>query len=279
MDQPLIVIRPSSLPGWNDCPRRGAAQLFRQHIEAAGYQLRKLTPNVGAVIGTANHRAAHLYIKGIIDGEPIDSGDAIEPALADMKERIAEGVAWDDITFGRNGAEEQVRRMTQVFALQVLPIVKPLRTEERLDADLGDGFVLSGQKDLLCAEPRQIRDLKGGRVQRANALQYGAYSLLERSHVPEPIDTLVEDFVQRVALSRPQPDVKQVVYPAPAAERAAARSIMAIKDQFRQFEHSKAHGGVEPADAFVANPMSQLCSPKFCPAWGTSFCRLHVGAK
>ncbi|CAO3439801.1 hypothetical protein [Azospirillum argentinense] len=35
--------------------------------------------------------------------------------------------------------------------------------------------------------------------------------------------------------------------------------------------------GIEPGDpwAFAANPSSKLCSDRFCPAWGTAFCREH----
>jgi hypothetical protein len=58
----MITIRVSTLPGYPDCPRRGATRLFRQEIVQAGFRLRYLRRGIGAVIGTAVHRGVSVAL-------------------------------------------------------------------------------------------------------------------------------------------------------------------------------------------------------------------------
>jgi hypothetical protein len=110
-----------------------------------------------------------------------------------------------------------------------------------------------------------IRDVKTGIVSRSNIAQYGGYSLLRRLEGGRPA-RIVEDFIRRVPLREEQPPPVTIHYDPALAERVAARTIAEIEEQYAEFLESG-----DPL-AFPANPNSVFCSPKFCPAHGTSWC-------
>ncbi len=275
------IIRPSSLPSWDDCSRRVAAQLFRPLILSAGYELRMLDTNVGAIVGRATHSAAaHMLKTKIADGTLGSEEDAGACAIEAYEENLSEGgVIWDEVTTGRNDGERQVLRMVRSYREQIAPGIEPEAVERRLECDLGDGFVLSGRPDQVVREFNGgIRDLKTGKGLRANGTQYGSYSLLVRSHGGR-VQRLIEDFVPRVRLRQPQPRPQSVGYNIAACENAAAQTIQDMKSSVENFVRRLQSGRQAPEGAFRANPMSMLCSDRYCAAWGTTFCRLHKGAK
>lgn len=190
----------------------------------------------------------------------------------------AEGCIYDEVTDNRPVAQKQIARMVTSYAKGIAPEIEPIAVEERLEADLGDGFILSGQADQVAREPNKLRDLKTGKFQRANPVQYGLYSRLLRAHGIQ-VDGLVEDFVPRVRLNKPQPDPRSLVVPIGPAEWAAESTIQDMKASVGEFVRRFHAGDSPPEEAFRANPQSQLCSSRYCPAWGTRFCRLHKGAE
>lgn len=266
-----IVIRPSSLTGYQDCPRRTAARLFRAEVEDAGYSLRDTPNGIGAAVGTATHSGAHVTLKARIDvGEWASEADAEDAAIASLREGVAEGIEWDQVSPTANTAEKQVRRQLRAWRHFVAPQFVPEHVEVRLEADMGGGVTVSGQVDV--AAGQVIRDLKTGRVARANGSQYGMYSLLWQAH-GHTINGLIEDYVPRAPISKlqPEPITREIdIADAEAAAMAIAKRMVADLAVFR-----------EKGDpwAFIANPASQLCGSRWCPAWGTAFCRAHAGAK
>jgi hypothetical protein len=54
-----------------------------------------------------------------------------------------------------------------------------------------------------------------------------------------------------------------------------------IDDHLTLFRQGDPGRYLLPGDpwAFPANPGSKLCSAKWCPAWGTTFCREHQPSK
>lgn len=275
-----VIIRASALPAWPDCNRRTAAQLFRSTILAAGFSLHEPRNNAGNTVGTALHTAAAEILRGKIEGKSVAVFDAVEPAFADMRERIENGILWDDLTGSRDTAEKQVLRMTGVFAVQLVPIMKPIAVEEELKADLGGGYKLRGRKDSLCREPTSLDDLKSGKLRRISAAQYGAYTLLERTHHPEWAPQVIrEHFIQRVALGKAQPIAVTDEMPVEPAETEAMSIIGEMKDAHEKFMGYLAGSTRPPESAFRPNPRSMLCSEKYCTAFNTDFCRVHQGAK
>jgi len=69
--------------------------------------------------------------------------------------------------------------------------------------------------------------------------------------------------------------------PIAPAETAATNIIRHIEGDLRTFREGDPARRILPGDpwSFVANPASILCSPKYCPAFGTQFCREGDPAK
>lgn len=273
-----LIIRPSSLPAWNDCARRQAARLFPRLIEAAGYTLRSPGRSVGAIVGTATHAGAAKTLEDKMKtGEIGQEVDALDASVESLTEEIKLGsVIWDETTRNKSTAEKQVLRMVKSYRTHLAPKISPIAVEERLKVDLGDGLILSGQSDTICREPGAIRDTKTGKQRSGNAAQYGGYGIIQRSHGRD-IERVTEDFIQRVAENREQPAPVSLDYGLAACEHAAVEAISDIKQSVDEFGRrlSKMTPDEPPEYAFRANPMSVLCSEKYCSAFGTDFCRVH----
>ena len=56
-------IRTSTLPMYNDCPRRSVAAILRELITDMGYELREKSPQVSTVIGTGLHSGIGHILK------------------------------------------------------------------------------------------------------------------------------------------------------------------------------------------------------------------------
>lgn len=276
-----ITIRSSSLSGWSDCPRRGAARIFRKYVEQAGYVLRSLPNNIGATVGTAVHTAAAGMLKhkalhgdlGLVD-------DATDAGIESLRAGMEGGVMMDKETPDRNIAEKQVVRMTRVYRSQIAPGIQPLSVEERLEAEVRPGLILSGQSDVIAREPGKIRDLKTGKRLGNHAAQVGSYALLARS-IGIDIKAAGIDFVKRVAWKTAQPDAIHQEVPVGPAESAAVNVIRRMADDLKVFREGNEAMRLLPGDnwAFLPNPSSMMCSAKWCPAHSggpNGFCHDHA---
>lgn len=271
-----LVIRASSVSTYPDCPRRWAARHLWREVIAAGYELQKLPNGIGAAVGTAVHAAGALILtEKASTGRlpPITVGT--DCAVESIRAGIREGVMWDQTTENLNTAEQQVARMTRAYATGIAPKVNPVLIETRLEARISDELMISGQKDVLAREPKFLRDTKTGK--RGNHKpQLGTYSLLAKTHGFE-VEGIIEDFVERVPLSKPPPDPVSFVHDLVGAESAAWAVIRHIQADLKVWREGAPEMGMEPMDpwAFAANPNSRTCSAKYCPAHGTAFCREH----
>lgn len=275
------VIRCSSLPSWEDCKRRGAATSFPELIREAGFTLRRRLAHVGALVGSGTHAGAAFTLKTKMDtGELGNASEAADRGVEELRERLQkEGAVWDDTTKDFNTAEQQVVRMVAKYREKLAPQITPLSVEEEMSARLADGFILRGHTDAIAEEYRRLRDLKTGVSQRANGSQYGAYMLLCRT-LGKQIDQIVEDYLPRVRLDQEQPDPEITLLPTLEPQQRAYEIIEGIRGSVAEFERRLKDDADRPPElAFDANPMSVLCSDRFCPAWGTDFCRAHKGAK
>ena len=264
-----LVIRASTLSAYADCPRRAAARSFRALVEAAGFKLRDVPPSVGAVVGTAFH-AATAYTKRakMATGNLGNANEAEQAAVQSLEEGAAPGVVWDKTTGTLGEGKHQLTRMIATYRANAAQLLMPTAVEQRLMARSGE-FILSGQADE--CENDAIEDDKTGTRQRANGPQYGGYSLLRRSH-GHPVKTATEIYTPRVRADAEQPPPLFTPYPVERCEQAAVRLMNRVAEDVAKFKETR-----EPW-SFVANPMSVLCGDKWCPAWGTAFCREHKGA-
>ncbi|AWJ85143.1 hypothetical protein TSH58p_17410 [Azospirillum sp. TSH58] len=272
------IVRSSSLSGYPDCPRRSAAKLFRREVLAAGYRLRELPNGIGAAVGTAVHAGAAVILqeKAKTGGLPPIS-TATDAAIDSLRTTAAKGIGYDRETPALNEAEQQAERMVRVYRAQIAPDIQPLIVEERLEAQVTADIILSGQSDVIAREPGRVRDLKTGKARSNHKPQLGSYSLLARSNGID-VTEACEDFIQRAPLKKPQPDAQIIKHDLAAAETAAIAVLRHIEDDLKSFRLGNPSVGVLPGDAwaFPANPNSKLCSAKWCPAHGTSFCREHM---
>lgn len=258
----LPVIRPSSLPGYADCARRGATKLFHKEITDAGFMLRQLSPGIGAATGTATHAAAAFTLQEkMLSGNLGNETEAEHRALESLKAETANGVTYDATSPDLNTAEKQVLRQAKAHRLYVAPKLEPVAVEQRYEAET-NGFLLSGQIDVAA---QGLRDLKTGNKPRANFSQYGSYSLLLRTNNIE-VPTITEDFIQRVTISKPQPQPVEILYDVALCETTTMAIIGKIEKDYREFMQTG------NPDAFMANPSSVLCSEKYCGAFNTKFC-------
>jgi len=268
------IVRASSLSGYADCHRRGAARIFREEIEAAGYTLRQPPQGIGATIGTAVHKAAAITL-----AEKAKSGAnpplsvATDATHDSLKEGFKYGPMWDRMAQDENRAEHQAMSMTGAYHAGIVPTVEPIMSEQRLEATVGNGLTLSGQADQVCREPGAIRDIKTGMRRGHHRIQISAYSLLARSHGIE-IDHGIEDFVKRCGPRTPQAPAVSYSHDLGIGETAAMAVLGMIAADIKGFREGRPEQNLEPGDPwnFPANANSVLCSEKYCPCFRTNFC-------
>lgn len=260
-----IVIRPSSLSMWPDCKRRSAARMFPMQVREAGFELRQLSPSVGASVGSATHSAVAYAMTEKMEKGTLPPNSAAEDAgMAELTKRIGnEGVQWDQTTPNLGTAQKQVVRQYRSYRLHLADALEPVAVERRINVKTRRGNTLSGQIDLTT---NGIRDVKTGTTSRSNHGQYGGYSMLRRSEGGH-VDHVIEDFVQRVPIDKPQPPPVELEYDSDLCEQVASIIIHDVEEHYERF--------VETGDplTFMANPNSVLCMERYCPAWGTKFCK------
>lgn len=257
------------LPGYADCARRAAAKQWPGMVSEAGFEIRRLGPAIGAAIGTAVHAASEAVLRGRLNGgyQRLAVEDALAIALTKMREEIETGAIWDASTPTLAVAEFQIGRMLRA-ALPHLLTVEPAAVELPLAADLGDGFEMTGHVDCI-DRAGHLDDWKTGSVRRPYQAQLGGYALLARAN-GWTILTVGITWIPRGRQSRPQPPPERQQYDAAAAERAAWGIAQQIKRDVGEFRRT------HQPEAFGANPMSMMCSQRYCPAWGTEWCRMHL---
>lgn len=261
------------LTSFPDCPRRAFARAFPELLKAAGYDIRQTPISAGAAVGTGVHAAAAYTLQSKVDtGELGHEDEALDRAIGAFRKEIGFGeTAWDDTTRAPQFGEEQIRRMTLVLRRHLAPKLNPVQVEKRLEAELDGGFILSGQADNVELRPDGIRDLKTGSQQRVHHAQVGAYSILRRSY-GHPVDRLSDDFIKRVPLKVEQPLPVTTEYDPALAEAVAYQRIRLVQRAVNDFRTA------QDTIVLTANPMSALCSDRYCPLWGTPACREHKGA-
>lgn len=268
-----ISIRASSLSTFLDCQRRWAANALPDLVRAAGFELRQVGRAVGGIIGTAMHAGMKHALTPVVDGGGMTKHSEVRDfAQAALSDGLADvgAVIYDQSTGTASDAQLQVEAGTRILYGQVYGRLRPTALERELKAEHPTGGLVTGHPDV--DEPEDIYDLKGGRRQAANGVQYGAYNLLRRSMGDDP-KRITEIFQQRVPIRQlhnpPAPVL--IPYDVGEAEALARQTIDQAMAAALTFE-----GQGQPL-AFLPNPGSMLCSDKYCPAWGTAFCRAHKG--
>lgn len=263
----MITIRASSLSGYADCPRRSAARIFRVEAENAGYIINATKNTIGAAVGTAMHAGtAYSMFEKKKTGTIGNATEAEQIALESLDNGTKDDVQWDDTADNLNSAQKQALSLLRAAREFVVPHITPVEVEVRLEARVSEEITLSGQVDINIEQG--LVDWKSGKLRGQYSTQFGAYSLLARSHGKDNTKA-TEVFIQRVKEGKQQPIPTYHDYDVSRAENSA---ISVLKHIERDLVHFRETGD---AREFLANPSSMLCSAKYCPAHGTRFCNEH----
>lgn len=263
-----LNIRSSMLPAYFDCSRRAAAKQFGELVSKAGFTLRETSPSVGSSFGTAAHSGMEFMLRHKLENFVVGcQQQALEIAMEKLTEEAKDGVEWDDTTPNIQTARFQMSRVI-AESYEFAHTIIPKAVELEVSADAGDGFEISGHIDYLTGG---VRDFKSGALHRPYQSQLGCYSLLAKAN-GHKVDDAAIDWIPRAPKTKPQPPVQSESYPLDTCERAAWSTIQRIKRDVIAFQASG-----DPYE-FPANPMTMMCSERFCSAHGTSFCTMHLKA-
>jgi hypothetical protein len=273
-----MIIRASSTPGYNDCARRTAARLWSSTILAHGFALRETYDQIGAAVGIAVHLGAASFLKRKkrTGDNNLNSADD-DAVIEEIRERTRNALQYDTVSQNRNNSEKQSRRMLAVWHTKVGSNLVPLAVEEEVSAKIDGGrhTVLGHSDARLCVDPLGIDDLKTGIRRRSCKAQLGTYANLDQAHGHE-ITRLRECFVPRVPIHHCQPPPQLYEFDVDECKKLSRFTVRRMFQDFNKFESS---GNPEH---FPANPWSQLCSARYCPAHsaptrdGKRFCTAYL---
>jgi hypothetical protein len=265
----LIRIRSSMLPSAADCMRRAAAAQFKTEITDAGYRLRERLPVIGGIVGTGTHKGTEHTIETYIKtGNHARITDCIEIGIESIKSEIISGIIWDPTTPSKNDAEQQCKQMVNAYCVMIAPNIKPVAVPEKYrQAKISEDILFTGSTDIETIE-NDIRDVKTGYALKPFQAQQGGYSLLRKAAIKQPTNRLIVDFLPRTSVKKTFPGPTTKIYDVDLCEQMAYSIILRIASAVRKFRLAG------NSNAFPCNPMSILCSEKYCTAFGTEFCRL-----
>lgn len=249
-------IRASMLPSYPDCPRRSAAKQWPEIVASIGITLRELPPSIGATVGTASHVGAI----GMVNGE----SELYERSIENLRTNSANGILYDTVTANLNDAEKQISVMLDAFGKQVLPSITDVIGTEIAREASAFGFSITGHSDLETIT--SIDDLKFGARCRPYHGQIGQYSLTRNANGVQPAKLSRLIWGPRTSVKKTFPGFTFIDYDIRQCEKIAWATIQHIKMHVEAFEKT----GNQMS--FPANPMSMMCTDKYCPAWGTRWC-------
>jgi hypothetical protein len=268
------IITASTLPTIGECMCRAAAKAFgargkmksdfRDRLEAEHpYLIAPKKNGIYAVIGTSCHAGCEMSLKTDLEtGSHPARQDVIDCATDHIKTIEDIGYETDIPRLGE--AVGVVARLAGFWADKVAPnLGHPKLVEVRLDAKIGD-VILSGQLDLLTVDG-DVSDHKFSKRATNCMAQLGGQFMLAKSHGHE-VSSISSSLVNR-ASSKKEPEWSTQTFYMQDAGRLAYRYIQRASTAIGIYMQNG-----DP-EAFDANPGSQLCSPKYCPAHGTRFCR------
>lgn len=272
-----IDVSCSRLSAYSDCPRNASIGLIGTEIRSR-YELAMDMNSIGAAMGRIEHTLAEELLKWKQNFGELDS-DAMEAALEKcqpkLEKEIKKGILWDKTTPHEQTAFAQLRAMARAL-LPVLDLTEPLLIEKELQQlvnPLADEdpealpVLLTGHVD--CFDKFSILvDHKTGARSPKPFAQIGGYLALLAYEGHEPRGAKI-NFIKRLGIkSVDQTTCRTIVLPMDVCMDAAWTAIREIQRHTMRWLRTG-----EPS-SFPANPMSQRCTPKYCPAYDTGYCKL-----
>ncbi len=254
-----ITIRASSLPELFDCPARFEAKYVK------GMRM----PRSGAAqLGTAVHVGTALFDSSRLEGNPVTADEAAG-AVVDAVHRPEEDVDWGEDSPGE--AEAIGIALHKRYCQEIAPKQQYVAVEAKCDRlEISDiGIALTGTTDRVTftEDGYGIADIKTGKsavsadgtVKTAgHAAQLAVYELLAGAALGRVIEAPAQIIGLQVAKTE-------------KGRRAAIGTITGARDLLigddtgpglLQIAADMLHTG-----RFFGNSRSQLCNPKYCPAY------------
>jgi hypothetical protein len=270
----MITIRTSLLPSYFDCPRRAAAKILEYLLHCHGYDLRTEPPLISGNVGTAVHDAQGMALIEKAHGRPYNKTACVDYGIEMLRGRIADGVEYDETTANFDHATKQVQIISNALFAEVLPGIDPVidrdgkpTVEYFRKATICDGFELTGHLDYETTL-RDIGDTKTGKSGTGYDAQLGGYSLLRQAHEGQGARVVFIEHAPRVSIKKPFPGIERYPYDVRICELAARYTVERIVKDICAYQKTQIPW------VFPCNQMSQLCSPKYCTAYGTDWCEL-----
>ena len=256
-----ITIRASSLPELFDCPARWEAK----HIRGL-----RLPKSGAAQLGTAVHAGTALYDQSRLDGSDLTADEAAG-AVADVIHHPEEDVDWGDDS--PSEAERIGIALHTLYCRDIAPAQQYVAVEATCEAlHITDiGLTLTGTTDRVTITDAGygIADIKTGKNAVAadgtvstgrHAAQIAVYELL----AGQAIGTVMAAPARIIGLQVAKTDKGRR---AGVGIVRDARALLIGDEESPGLLHIAAD--MLHAGRFHGNPSSQLCNPKFCPAYPT----------
>jgi hypothetical protein len=262
----MINIRASTIPFWADCPRRAAAKQWPQLLTDLGYVLKTTLPSIGGAVGTGVHSAGKYFFETKNNSgslPPVSQGEQM--AVESVELETVNGALYDTTTENQDTAKKQVVTLTRVFYKEVAEKMNFPDLEVARSGVLPGDVKITGHSDY--ENPEELDDLKTGAKAQNCSGQLGTYSLLRVSEGKKRPIRMAQFHLPRTSLKKPVPSVQIIPYDVKRAEITAWQIINHIAWCRKVFDKTK-----EPW-AFLANPMSMMCSEKYCPVYKTEWCK------
>jgi len=269
-----LIIRVSQLNRYNDCPRGNAVRFMRRQIEKDGHTLAETQPSVAAAMGTAVHAmVAELFKQKMQFGE-CDVDEAFDNRETGFIEEISKGCEWDATTNNVDVAKLQLKSLCRAF-LPVVSVVDPVAVEDEMEylvSPLGGEAVpilLIGHRDVK-DKHNEIHDHKttsSKEIPKCHA-QLGGYALLSMYN-GEEVSGVRVNAAPRLPKSRVHEcAVRSVRFDLAECLAAAWNTLREIQTQYMTYlEKGDEH-------VFPANQYSQSCTPKYCSAYNSTWCKV-----
>lgn len=300
----------SIVPSVQDCERRAAAQMYKLDLLALGFDDLGVGRSSPALrVGKAVHAAVEIGLHEKLGSTsvaigreqygdtlrtvPLNDGVPIDIKMTDLAGDILEENFDEDVDVdeeerpsakcrcGCNGEPvwhfgNLVEKMIPP-AVQLVNSIEPAQVEPEIivEPEWIPGWQIKAHPDVIDTS-NVIHDVKTGKnyeVPDTYQAQLGTYVIA----FPEA-EGIQIDYMKKPGTTQEAPPPISKRYPMQAAAAQAEDQITRFVTATEEFMDPTSAWHLDPR-VFRANPSSMMCSKKFCPAFGTSFCELTKGEK
>lgn len=228
----------------------------------------RMPSSAAAHIGTAVHAGGAAFDRAVMDGRHISTSDAVDVAIASMREEPDEGVDWD---MAKNEAESITVSVTAKYCSEIAPkqsFTHIEHTFEDMPIQATENVIieLTGTTDRIFKEANGygVADIKTGKTRvntqgvvktQGDKAQLGIYTVLAEKATGLEMN-LPSRILGLSTTKQPRAGVAEV--------RGAKAALVGVDGAPGMLELV---GKLLDAELFLANPRSQLCGEKYCVYW------------